>query len=125
MSQDLVSDGLNQIMNAKKVGKREVTLNRYSKVLINVLNLMKKDGHLTYELDESNKILNIKIINLVECKAVKPRYFVDSNGIEKYLKRFLPSRNFGNLIISTNKGLLGHKEVMKNKIGGCIIAYFY
>ena len=125
MSQDIVSDGLNQIMNAKRVGKKELSLNKYSKVLVNLLDLMKKEGHLDYELNKEEKIIKIKIIKLTECRTVKPRYFVDKNGIDRYLKRFLPSRNFGSLIISTNKGLMNHKETAKHKIGGSIIAYFY
>lgn len=125
MSRDIVSDGLNQIMNAKRVGKIELTLSKYSKVLINLLELMKKDGHLDYEVNESEKTLKIKIIKLSECRTVKPRYFVNVDGIDRYLRRFLPSRNFGNLIISTNRGLMNHKEAIKNKLGGSIIAYFY
>ena len=125
MSQDIVSDGLNEIMNAKRVGKKELTLKRYSKVLVNLLELMKKNGHVEYEINQEEKTIKIKIIKLTECRTVKPRYFVDKDGIDKYLKRFLPSRNFGNLIISTNKGLMGHKEAAKHKIGGSVIAYFY
>lgn len=125
MSQDIVSDGFNQIMNARKVEKKEVVLNRYSKVLVNLLELMKKEGHLDYKIDVENKRLRVEILNLTECRTVKPRYFVKADGIERYLKRFLPSRNFGSLILSTNKGLMNYKEAMKHKIGGSIIAYFY
>ena len=125
MSQDIVSDGLNQIMNAKRVGKKELTLDKYSKVLVNLLELMKKNGHVEYEINKEEKTIKIKIISLTECRTVKPRYFVDKDGIDKYLRRFLPSRNFGSLIISTNKGLMNHKEATKHKIGGSVIAYFY
>jgi len=31
----------------------------------------------------------------------------------------------GILIISTNKGLITHNEAFEEKIGGCLIAYFY
>ena len=31
MSQDIVADGLNQIMNAKRVEKRELVVRKYSK----------------------------------------------------------------------------------------------
>ncbi len=34
MSQDIVADGFNEIMNAKRVGKVELTIKRYSKVLL-------------------------------------------------------------------------------------------
>jgi len=125
MSQDIVADGLNQIMNAKRVGKQEVVILKYSKVLINLLKIMKEKGHIDYEVKEEERNVNVTIIKLNECKAVKPRYYAGVDTIDKYLRRFLPSRNFGNLIISTNKGLLDHKDAIKNNVGGSIIAYFY
>ena len=37
MSQDLISDTLNQILNAKRIGKEQVVVKRASKLLLNVL----------------------------------------------------------------------------------------
>ncbi len=125
MSQDIVSDGLNQIMNAKRVEKREFVIRRYSKVLLNLLEMMKSFGHIEYEVNEKDKTVKIKIIKLNHCKAVKPRYYVGVDAIDKYLRRFLPSRNFGVLVISTNMGLLSHKDAVKNNVGGSVVAYFY
>ncbi len=125
MSQDIVSDGLNQIMNAKRVEKRELTIRLYSKVLLNLFKMMKEKGHIDYDVDEENKSVKVTIIKLNECKAVKPRYYVGVDAIDKYLRRFLPSRNIGNLVISTNMGLLSHKDAVKNNIGGSVVAYFY
>ena len=125
MSQDIVADGFNEIMNAKRIGKRELTIKRYSKVLLNLFEMMKADGHIDYSVDENAKTVTVSIIKLNECRAVKPRYYAGVADVDKYLRRYLPSRNFGNLIISTNKGLLNHKEAVKNNLGGSVIAYFY
>ena len=125
MSQDIVSDGLNEIMNARRVEKKSLTIRRYSKVLLNLFKIMKEKGHINYEVNEEEKTVSVEIIKLNKCKAVKPRYYVDVATIDKYLRRFLPSRNFGDLIISTNVGLLSHKEAVKNNVGGSVIAYFY
>jgi len=123
MSQDVVADGLNQIMNAKRIEVREVVIRRYSKVLIGLLELMKKDGHVDYAVEEGG--VNVKIIKLNECLAVKPRYYTGVLGMDKYVRRFLPSRNFGVLVISTNKGLLTHKDAIKLNVGGSVIAFYY
>ena len=48
MSQDIVADALNQIMNAKRVEKKEITVRRISKLLINLLNLMKEKNYIDY-----------------------------------------------------------------------------
>ena len=125
MSQDIVSDGLNQIMNALRLEKKVITIRFYSKVLLNIFQMMKSKGHINYEVNKEEKNVKIEIIKLNKCKAVKPRYYAGVKGIDKYLRRFLPSRNFGSLIISTNRGLLDHKETIEQNIGGSIIAYFY
>ena len=125
MSQDVVADGLNQIMNAKRVEKRELVIRRYSKILIGLLEMMKVAGHVDYSVDEEARSVKVSIIKLNECRAVKPRYYVGVVDIDKYLRRFLPSRNFGVLVISTNKGLVSHKDAIEYKIGGSVIAYFY
>ena len=125
MSQDIVADGLNQIMNAKRIGKRELTIKRYSKVLLGLFDMMKAKGHIEYEVNEEEKTVTVKIIKVNECRAVKPRYYVGVADIDKYLRRFLPSRNFGTLVMSTNKGLLDHKDSVKNNLGRSVIAYFY
>jgi small subunit ribosomal protein S8 len=125
MSQDVVSDGLNQIMNCKRAEKKNVVISRYSKVLLNLFELMKNNGHIDYVVDDEKKAVVVDIIKLNKCRAIKPRYFVGTADINKYLRRFLPSRNFGTLVISTNKGLLPHKDAIKNNLGGSVVAYFY
>jgi ribosomal protein S8 len=125
MSQDIVADGLNQVMNAKRVEKRELVIKRHSKVLLSLFEMMKVRGHIDYEADNESKTVTVKILKLNECRAVKPRYFVGVGDIDKYLRRFLPSRNFGTLVISTNKGMLDQKEAVKGNLGGSVLAYFY
>ena len=128
MSQDIVADALNQVMNAKLVEKKELKISKYSNLLINLFEMMKKAGNIDFEIkenEEGKKYVFVKILKLNKCLAVKPRYYVKKNEVEKYLRRFLPSRNFGSLVISTSKGLMSHQEAEENKLGGAIIAYFY
>ncbi|MGD2073032.1 MAG: 30S ribosomal protein S8 [Candidatus Thorarchaeota archaeon] len=126
MSQDIIADTLNQIMNARKAGKKSLEVKRYSKVLLNVLDVAKKHGYIeAYEIDEKNDFLGITIGELNKCFAIKPRYNVRVEDIEKYIRRFLPARGFGIIIISTSAGLLTHEEAYEKNIGGSLIAYFY
>jgi ribosomal protein S8 len=123
MSHDIVADCLNMVMNVKKAGKSELELSRYSKLLLKVLDIAKKNGYLDYKMD--NKKLKIEIKKLNRCKAIKPRFYVQVEGIEKYMRRFLPARGFGILLLSTSKGLLTQEEAYGKNIGGSLIAYFY
>jgi ribosomal protein S8 len=123
MSTDIVSDVLNQLMNAKRAKRDIVVTKRYSKLLINVLELMKQGDYIDYELEDGK--LKITIKDVTECRAIKPRYTVNKKTIDKYIRRFLPSRTFGFVVVSTNKGLMLHPEAQENKIGGSLIAYYY
>lgn len=123
MSQDIVADVLNEIMNAKKARKSEVVVNKNSKLLRKVLDIAKERGYLDYNA-EGNKI-KVFLKSLNEIKAVKPRYTVSVKKINNYVRRFLPAKNFGLLIISTNEGLMSHEDAEEKNIGGCIIAYMF
>jgi len=123
MSQDIVADALNQIMNAKKAKKTELTLRKHSKLLRSILDIAKESGYLDYKTE--GRVLKIEIKNLNEFKAVKPRYTVNVKKINSYVRRFLPAKDFGFVILSTNKGLMRHNEAEDKNIGGCLIAYVY
>ncbi len=123
MSQDIVADALNQIMNAKKARKKELVVKRHSNFLINVLELMKKLNFLDYR--KEGKELRIEIKNINECRAIKPRFNVSAEEIDKYVRRFLPAKNFGYIILSTSKGLMTGEEAIEKNIGGSLIAYIY
>ena len=123
MSQDIVADALNQIMNAKKARKQEVILKKHSKLLRGILDIVKEAGYLDYDLDGNKLIVKIDQIN--EFKAIKPRYTVSVKRINHYVRRFLPAKNFGFVIVSTNKGLMKHHEAEEKNLGGCLVAYMF
>jgi len=126
MSQDIVADALNMIRNAKKAKKIEVKIKRISNLLIEIFKIMKQEGAVKkYKINSKNKTIDVTIGDLTDCRAIKPRFTVDKTKIDKYRRRYLPARNLGIVIVSTNKGLMTHEEAQKEKIGGCLIAYFY
>ncbi len=126
MSQDITADALNMIKNAKKAGKEVVKIKIISNLLIEVLKIMKqKNAIKKYKINSKEKSIEITIGELSECKAIKPRFSVDKTQIEKYRRRYLPARNLGTVIVSTNKGLMTHEEAQEEETGGCLIAYFY
>jgi len=126
MSHDVVADGLNMIRNAKRAKKNSVKIKIISNLLVEVLKIMKqKEAIKKYKINSKDKSIEVVIGNLVECKAIKPRFTCKFDNIEKYRRRYLPARQIGTMIISTNKGLLTYEEAQEEKIGGCLIAYFY
>ncbi len=124
MSQDRVADALNQIMNAHRAKKAKVELKHHSKLLLSVLAIAKLKGYIkSYEIVD--KILKVELGNVNACNAIKPRFTVTTEEIEKYVKRYLPAKNLGIIIVSTSKGLMTHNSAIDKNIGGCLLAYFY
>lgn len=124
MSQDIVADTLNNMMNMKRAGKTELEIKRHSKFLSSVLAIAKLKGYVkSYKADGTK--MKIELGKLNGCKAIKPRFAVSVEKIEKYVKRYLPSKNIGILIISTSQGLMTHQTAQDKNLGGSLIAYLF
>jgi len=124
MSQDIVADGLNQIMNARRAGKDELEINRHSKLLLSILAIAKLRSYVkSYKV--INNVLKVELDKLNGCKAIKPNFTVTKDQIERYVTRFLPARNLGVIIISTSQGLMTHQTAQDKHLGGSLIAYLY
>ena len=126
MSQDIVADALNIIRNAHRARKSTVDIKRISNLLVEILKVMKQGGAIKkYKIDGKEKSIEVTLGDLTDCKAIKPRFTCSVRDIEKYKRRYLPARNIGTMIISTNKGLKTHEEAETEGLGGSLIAYFY
>ena len=124
MSQDVIADALSKMLNAAKAGKTMLSINRHSKLLLSVLAIAKlKDYVKNYRVEKN--VLNVEIGKLNFCKAVKPRFVVQVDEMEKYVKRYLPAKEMGIIIVSTSQGLMTHNTAQEKNIGGSLIAYFY
>ncbi|MCD6542744.1 MAG: 30S ribosomal protein S8, partial [Thermoplasmata archaeon] len=60
-----------------------------------------------------------------DCKAIKPRYPIKRDEMEKWESRYLPARDFGILILTTNQGVISNKKAKELGIGGKLHAYVY
>jgi len=125
--QDIIANALNCIMNAKRAGK-EFCVVPSSNFLIKLLDIMKKHDYIRrYEEEQTknSRMVKIEFGKLNECKAIKPRFYVTKKEFDKYIRRFLPARDFGIIIVSTSLGLITHKEAIEKGIGGSLIAYCF
>ncbi|MDP1695353.1 MAG: 30S ribosomal protein S8 [archaeon] len=124
MSQDIVSDALNRMMNALRAKQTTLTVKHHSKFLLSVLAIAKLKGYVkSYVVDGNN--LTIELDKLNGCRAIKPRYFIHTEDIDKYVARYLPARHIGILIVSTSQGLMTHRTAEEKNLGGSLIAYIY
>lgn len=125
MSHDIIADALNKIMNAKKSRKKEVVVPIYSDLLIRVLDIAIQYNYIQEYKKDKTKLTIIIGKELNQCGVIKPRFNVKKDKVEFYRRRYLPAKDMGIIIISTNKNLITHNEAILNKTGGSLIAYFY
>lgn len=124
MSQDIVADALNQMMNALKARKESVTVKAHSKLLVSILAIAKLKGYVKEYKLEGN-LITIHFSKLNGCNAIKPRFVVCSDEYEVYTKRYLPAKNIGLLVVSTSQGIMTHQTAQEKNLGGSLLAYFY
>lgn len=126
---DTLATVLSQLNNAVNVGKDTVTTKHSSKQIKTVLTIMKEKGYIGGFDEVVDSKGNYYVIHLIgqlnKCGVVKPRFSVKADALERYEKQFLPARNFGMLIISTNQGMMTHIEAKEKGIGGRLISYCY
>ncbi len=126
---DPLADALSHIKNTERVGKLECIIKPASKLIGNVLSVMKEGGYIDefeYIDDGRGGIFKVKLRGKInDCNAIKPRFFVRVKEYEKWEKRFLPARDFGMLIVTTSKGVMSHHDAIEAGIGGQLLAFVY
>lgn len=126
---DPLANAMSKMLTAEKLAKESITIYPSSKLIKNVLSVLNANlyvGDYTEKEDDKGNYLNLNLIGRInKCGVVKPRFSAKKAGFEKFEKRYLPSRDFGILIVSTSQGLMTHKEAIKKNLGARIIAYCY
>jgi small subunit ribosomal protein S8 len=129
MMNDTLAIALSAINNYDRTGKKTIVVNPTSKVIERVLIILNEQGFVgSFEKmsEEKGGFLKLNLLgNINKCGVIKPRFAVKIADFEKFEKRYLPAKDVGLLIVSTNKGLMTHYEAFKKKLGGRLIAYCY
>ena len=129
MQFDPLNDALTKIFKAEQAGKYNVDLAPASKLLGSVLEIMQTSGYVG-EIEKNDDGRGGKYIvqlrgAINQCGVVKPRHSVRRQEFDKWEGRYLPAQDFGLLILTTNSGVMHHKEAKENRIGGKLLAYVY
>mmetsp|Transcript_3819 Transcript_3819/g.4424 ORF Transcript_3819/g.4424 Transcript_3819/m.4424 type:complete len:131 (+) Transcript_3819:44-436(+) len=126
---DVLRNVLKSIVNAERIGKRQVMVRPCSKVVIKFLKVMQSHGYINeFEIidDKRNGKIVIELNGRInKCGVISPRFNIKIHNFEKTLSQILPSRQFGFVVISTNHGIMDHIEARKRHLGGRLIGFFY
>ena len=129
MQFDPLNDALAKLFNAEQAGKFDVQLSQASKLLGSVLQIMQSSGYVgEIERNDDGRggSFSVQLRGAInQCGVVKPRYSVRRQEFDKWEGRFLPAQDFGLLILTTNSGVMHHKDAKENRIGGKLLAYVY
>ncbi|HEX17640.1 MAG TPA: 30S ribosomal protein S8 [Thermoplasmatales archaeon] len=129
MQHDPLADAMSSIKNAEMKGKRKCIVKPASKLIGNVLSLMKEEGYIKgFEFVDDHKAgyFEVELKGAInDCGAIKPRYPVKSKDMGKWESRYLPARDFGILILTTNQGVISNKKAKELGIGGKLLAFVY
>ena len=126
---DTLANSLSYILNLERIGAKECVIKPSSKVVKKVLEVLHEAGYVG-EIIESEtakgKQLNVSLLGRINnCNVVKPRFSVSLDSFTKFEKRFLPAKDFGVIIVTTNQGIMTHNEAKEKHIGGKLLAYCY
>jgi len=129
MQNDPLSDALSKINNAAMAGRREIVIRPASKLVGRILKIMEEHGYVEefeYVEDGRGGMFKVRIGTTInKCGAIKPRFSVKRDQMERFEARYLPAQDFGILIITTNRGVMTHSEAKEIGVGGKLLAYVY
>ncbi len=125
---DLLSESLNKIKTYENLGREECTVASTSLVK-SVLATLQKNGYIggMEEMQDGKfRIIKVALSNKINnIGAVRPRHAVKVSDYQRYENRYIPSKDFGLLIISTPEGIMSNRDAKQKRIGGRLIAYVY
>jgi small subunit ribosomal protein S8 len=126
---DPLADALTNMRNNEMQGNNTCTITPASKMIGHVLRTMQKEEYIgEFEFVDDGKAGQFIVElegNINKCGVIKPRHAVKNDEYERFEKRYLPSKNFGIMIMTTSQGIMTHKEAKEKGIGGRLLVYIY
>ena len=127
-----LANALTTLYNNEVRRKKQAIIMPASKLIINVLRVLQKEGYIgEFEYIDDGRVgkITVQLLGRInKCGPITPRYpltYKDLLTLPDYVRKYLPSKEIGILIISTPKGVMAHKEALKERIGGVALGYVY
>ncbi|MBS3114607.1 30S ribosomal protein S8 [Candidatus Woesearchaeota archaeon] len=129
MLNDPLANVMSLMLNSELIGKSECLISPVSKVIKELLKVMKENnyvGEFKETEDSRGNYIRLTLIgNINKCGVIKPRYSVKNTEFENFEARYLPAKGIGILFVSTSRGIMTHYDAKSKKTGGRLLAYCY
>ena len=129
MLNDPLANTMTLILNNELIGKSECLVKPVSKVIKELLKVMKENNYIGdfKEVEDSRgNYIKLNLIGSInKCGVIKPKYSVKNNEFENFERRYLPAKDIGILFVSTPRGIMTHYDAKSKKTGGRLLAYCY
>ena len=125
---DRLADAINVIKTNERMGRDHCIVGS-TRIIKSVLEVLKRESYIQgYEEFKDGKFMKLRIAlsnKINSIGVIKPRYAIKKDMFQKYESRYIPSRDFGMLIVSTPHGMLTNKEARAKLTGGRLVLYVY
>ncbi|KAL8458461.1 hypothetical protein ACS0TY_035272 [Phlomoides rotata] len=129
MGRRILNDALRTIVNAEKRGFASADLKPISNVVASFLRIMKYRGYIKdFQVHDPHRVGRITVQlqgRVTDCRALTYRQDIKAQYIDNYKTRYLPTRQWGYVVVTTPNGVLDHEEAIRQNVGGQVLGYFY
>ena len=126
---NIIANLFTTLFNTEDRRKNNCVVIPTSKLGMEVLKTLKNEGYIEdFEHIDDKRGGKFKIqllAKITKCGAITPRFKVKKDEYNTWEQQFLPAYNRGILLITTNQGVMSHKEAVDKNIGGFLIGYVY
>jgi len=126
---NIIANLFTTLFNTEDRRKNNCVVIPTSKLGMEVLKTLKNAGYIgDFEHIDDKRGGKFKIqllAKITKCGAITPRFKVKKDEYNTWEQQFLPAYNRGILLVTTNQGVMSHKEAVNKNIGGFLIGYVY
>ena len=126
---NIIANLFTTVFNTEDRRKNNCVVMPTSKLGMEVLKTLKNEVYIAdFEHIDDKRGGKFKIqllAKITKCGAITPRFKVKKDEYNTWEQQFLPAYNRGILLVTTNQGVMSHKEAVNKNIGGFLIGYVY
>jgi len=126
---NIIANLFTTLFNTEDRRKNNCVVIPTSKLGMEVLKTLKNEGYIgDFEHIDDKRGGKFKIhllAKITKCGAITPRFKVKKDEYNTWEQQFLPAYNRGILLVTTNQGVMSHKEAVNKNIGVFLIGYVY